>query len=148
MVTGADDIEIVAMGDLMLDRLEQSRAQLREAIPTAYKVDDEHAFTGFDAYQRVVESDVDVVILATPPGFRPAHLRAAVDAGKHIFTEKPVAVDPVGFRSVLASADLARQKNLAVVAGTQRRHDPRYVEVMRRIHDGSRANQYFESMIS
>ena len=137
LVTGAEGIEIVAMGDLMHDRLEQSRAQLKEAIAASYKVDDLHAFTGFDAYQRVIESDIDLVILATPPGFRPAHLAAAVDAGKHIFTEKPVAVDPVGVRSVIATADLARQKNLAIVAGTQRRHDPRYIEIMKRVHDGA-----------
>jgi predicted dehydrogenase len=137
LVTGADGIEIVAMGDLMHDRLEQSRTQLKEAIAASYKVDDLHAFTGFDAYQRVIESDIDLVILATPPGFRPAHLAAAVDAGKHIFTEKPVAVDPVGVRSVIATADLARQKNLAIVAGTQRRHDPRYNEIMKRVHDGA-----------
>jgi predicted dehydrogenase len=137
LVTGADGIEIVAMGDLMHDRLEQSRARLEEAIAASYQVDDLHAFTGFDAYQRVIESDIDLVILATPPGFRPAHLAAAVAAGKHIFTEKPVAVDPVGVRSVIATAELARQKNLAIVAGTQRRHDPRYIEIMKRVHDGA-----------
>src|SRR5690606_15491938 len=130
-------IEIVAMGDLMPDRLARSRAQLAENIPAAYKVDDAHAFSGFDAYEHVLETDIDLVILATPPGFRPLHLEAAINAGKHIFTEKPVAVDPVGVRKVLAAADVAASKGLAVVAGTQRRHDPRYIEIMRRIHDGA-----------
>ena len=134
---GAQGIEIVAMGDLQPDRLARSRRQLAENIAANYKVDDDHAFTGFDAYQRVLESDVDLIILATPPGFRPMQLKAAVDAGKHIFTEKPVAVDPVGIRSVLATADAAQAKGLAIVAGTQRRHDPRYIEIMKRVHDGA-----------
>jgi predicted dehydrogenase len=137
LVTGAQGIELVAMGDLMHDRLTSSRAQLLEAIPDNYRVDDGHAFSGFNAYQSVLESEIDLVILATPPGFRPVHLKAAVAAGKHVFTEKPVAVDPVGIRAVLATAELARQKNLALVAGTQRRHDPRYIETMRRVHDGA-----------
>ena len=77
---------------------------------------------GFDAYKKVLASDVDLVILATPPGFRPMHLAAAVDAGKHVFTEKPVATDSVGVRSVLATYEAAQKKNLAIVAGTQRRH--------------------------
>jgi predicted dehydrogenase len=137
IAAGAAGIEIVAMGDLMPDRLARSRAQLAENIAAQYRVDDAHAFSGFDAYQRVLESDIDLVILATPPGFRPAHLKAAIDAGKHIFTEKPVAVDPVGVRAVLGAADVAASMGLGVVAGTQRRHDPRYIEIMSRIHDGA-----------
>jgi len=137
IAAGAEGIEIVAMGDLVPDRLAKSRAQLAENIPEQYRVDDARAFTGFDAYQRVLETDIDLVILATPPGFRPVHLQAAVAAGKHIFTEKPVAVDPVGVRAVLAAADSAAGKGIAVVAGTQRRHDPRYIEIMRRVHDGA-----------
>jgi myo-inositol 2-dehydrogenase / D-chiro-inositol 1-dehydrogenase len=137
LVGGAQGIEIVAMGDLMPNRLEQSRRTLAQRIAPQYKVDDAHAFTGFDAYKKVLESDIQMVIMATPPGFRPAHLKAAVEAGKHIFTEKPVAVDPVGVRSVLQTAELAAQKGLAVVAGTQRRHDPKYIEAMKRIHGGA-----------
>jgi predicted dehydrogenase len=79
---------------------------------------------------------VDLVILAAPPFFRPQHLRAAVEAGKHIFMEKPVAVDPAGARSVISSADLAAQKGLAIVAGTQRRHQAHYLEVMKRVQGG------------
>jgi predicted dehydrogenase len=85
----------------------------------------------------VIDSGVDLVILATPPGFRPAHLAAAVAAGKHIFTEKPVAVDTAGVRSVLATYEAARQKNLAIVAGTQRRHQAEYLEAIQRIQDGA-----------
>jgi myo-inositol 2-dehydrogenase/D-chiro-inositol 1-dehydrogenase len=107
IVKGNQGVEIVAMGDLVQDRLAKSRSALAEEAGAQYKVDDAHAFVGFDAYQNVLASDVDLVILATPPGFRPAHLKAAVEAGKHVFMEKPVAVDPVGVRSVFASSDLA-----------------------------------------
>jgi predicted dehydrogenase len=130
-------IEVVAMGDLMPDRLTRSRAELAKLNLAGYKVTDATAFSGFDAYQRVLQSNVDLVILATPPGFRPAHLAAAVAAGKHIFTEKPVAVDPAGIRSVLATYEAAKQKNLAIVAGTQRRHEAKYLETIDRIHSGA-----------
>ncbi len=136
-VNGSEGIRLVAMGDLMTDRLQESRTRLAEAIGAAYAVDDDHAFSGFDAFRNVIASDVDLIILATPPAFRPQHLAAAVEAGKHVFTEKPVAVDPVGVRSVLASADLAAQRGLAIVAGTQRRHDPKYIATLKRIHDGA-----------
>jgi predicted dehydrogenase len=136
IVTGAEGVEIVAMGDLFPDRLEKSKTQLAKAIGPKLRIDD-RAFVGFEAYRRVIESGVDLVILATPPGFRPAHFAAAIEAGKHVFMEKPVAVDPVGVRQVLAASQLAATKGLAVVAGTQRRHDPKYVEVMRRIHGGT-----------
>src|SRR5207244_13538666 len=85
----------------------------------------------------VMGSKVDVVLLATPPAFRARHLAAAIEAGKHVFMEKPVAVDPVEVRAVIASADLAAQKGLAIVAGTQRRHDAGYRAPMQRIHDGA-----------
>ncbi|GAC1515213.1 MAG: Gfo/Idh/MocA family oxidoreductase [Gemmatimonadaceae bacterium] len=137
LIASSEGVDIVAMGDLFSDRLVTARASLAEKLGSRFRVDDRHAFSGFDAYRRVVESGVDLVILATPPGFRPAHLRAAIDAGKHVFTEKPVAVDPVGVRSVMATSDLAATKGLAIVAGTQRRHDPRYVETIRRINDGA-----------
>ena len=139
---GAEGVEIVAMGDLMADRLAQSRAELRKAVAgnaalaAKFKVTDERCFTGFDACEKVLASGIDLVILATPPGFRPAHLAAAVAAGKHIFTEKPAAVDAAGVRSVLATCEVARQKNLGIVAGTQRRHQTRYLETIKRLHDG------------
>src|SRR5438034_11481036 len=101
------------------------------------KVDDRHAFTGFDAYQKVLESKIDLVLLATPPAFRPQHLAAAIEAGKHVFMEKPVAVDPAGVRSVIATSEHAAEQGLAIVAGTQRRHDIGYQAVMQRIHDGA-----------
>jgi len=136
------DVVLMAMGDLFPDRLARSRQNLAQRAAESpefaakFKVTDGMAFSGFDAFQKVLATDIDLVILATPPGFRPAHLAAAVAAGKHVFTEKPVAVDPVGVRSVIASADLARAKGLALVAGTQRRHDPAYRATIERIHDG------------
>lgn len=138
-----EDIEIVALGDLMPDRLAGCRETLDElaaedaSFAAKYKVTDEMTFTGFDAYQKVLATDIDLVMFATTPGFRPMHLEAAVAAGKHIFTEKPVAVDAAGIRSVLATFDAAMQKGLAVVAGTQRRHAPNYREIIGRIHDGA-----------
>jgi predicted dehydrogenase len=130
------------MGDLFPDRLERARANLakiasEDAMVAKQQGDAETLFSGFDAYQKVLATDIDLVILATPPGFRPVHLAAAVAAGKHIFMEKPVAVDAAGVRSIIASAAAAKSRSLAVVAGTQRRHDPAYMEVMRRVHDGA-----------
>ena len=143
MRAGGEGIQIVAMGDLFPDRLERARANLAKVAsedPIAakqFKVTPETLFSGFGAYEKVLAADIDLVILATPPGYRPVHLAAAIAAGKHVFMEKPVAVDPMGIRSVIASAAAAKAKNLAIVAGTQRRHDPAYLEVMRRIHGGA-----------
>ncbi len=135
-LTADPHVSIVALGDLFQDRLDACRNKLADC-ERPQTVSPGSCFVGFDAYLGVLSCDVDIVILATPPGFRPLHLWAAVEAGKHIFTEKPVCVDPVGGRSVIATAELASQKGLAIVAGTQRRHDPAYVELMRRIHDGA-----------
>jgi myo-inositol 2-dehydrogenase / D-chiro-inositol 1-dehydrogenase len=136
-------VELVALGDLVPDRLAKCRAELARAagenadFAAKYKVTDDRCFTGFDAYRKVLASDIHLVILATPPGFRPAHLAAAVAAGKHIFAEKPVAVDAVGVRSVLATYDLARQQGLGIGVGTQRRHQADYLATIQRIQDGA-----------
>jgi len=129
-------VEIVALADLFQDRIDWCLEKLAE-LGDKVQVPPERRFVGFDAYQGVLACDLELVILATPPGFRPRHLRAAVEAGKHVFMEKPVAVDPVGVRSVMVSSDLAREKGLAIVAGTQRRHDPGYIETIKRIHGGA-----------
>ncbi len=134
-VSSSSGVKLVAMGDMFPDRLAAARENLSK-LGDKVEVHDDHCFTGFDAYQKVIASDVDLIILATPPGFRPIHLKAAIDAGKHVFTEKPVAVDGPGIRSVLESAKKAKEKNLAVVAGTQRRHEAGYVAVMKAVHDG------------
>ncbi len=133
----SEGVELVAMGDLFQDRMEESKGQLEERLGESFKVDQDHTFLGFDAYEKVIASDVDLVIFATPPAFRPTHLRAAIEAGKHVFIEKPVATDPTGIRSVMESAEMADKKGLAIVAGTQRRHDPAYRAAMKRIHDGA-----------
>ncbi len=135
-VESAPGVQITALGDLFEDQADRSRELLKEAIGDALKVTDATVFSGFDAYQHVINSGVDMVILATPPGFRPQHLKAAVEAGKHVFMEKPSNVDPVGAHSVIASGELARQKGLSIVAGTQYRRQPSFVEAIKRIHDG------------
>ncbi len=130
-------IRLVAMGDVFADRVADSRKRLAEQHGEAATVRDDHVFTGFDAYEKVLATDINYVILATPPGFRPQHLEAAIAAGKHIFTEKPIAVDAPGVRKVMALADEAAAKNLCIIAGTQRRHQHGYVDTMQRIHDGA-----------
>ena len=136
-VKSSENVEIYAMGDAFKDRLDSSRAALKDALKDKLNVTDDRCFTGLDAYKQVLSAGVDMVILATPPGFRPIHFKAAVDAGKHVFMEKPVATDAPGIREVLAAAEVARSKNLSVVAGTQRRHQRSYVETINRIHDGA-----------
>jgi predicted dehydrogenase len=121
-------VEIVAVADLF----ERQAVQARDR----FKVAADKTFWGFDAYQKLLATDVNYVILATPPGFRPTHFAAAVAAGKHIFIEKPVAVDPTGVRSIIASSKVATEKRLSVVAGTQRRHQASYLETMKRLQDG------------
>jgi len=130
-------VEIVALGDLVPDRVESSFKQLMEKFPSRVRVPANRRFTGFDNYQKVCAvPEVNLIVTAAPPGFRPIHLKASIDAGKHVFMEKPVAVDPVGVRSVIASSEAAAKKGLAIVAGTQRRHQKKYLELMRRIKDG------------
>jgi myo-inositol 2-dehydrogenase / D-chiro-inositol 1-dehydrogenase len=123
-------VKLVAFGDIFPKPLETIRARFPE-VPA------EHCFSGFDAYQKVLAlPEVNYVILATPPGFRPMHLRAALEAGKNVFMEKPVAVDGPGIRSVLGSGELAARKGLHIAAGTQRRHQAGYLETIPRLQDG------------
>ncbi|HWP99014.1 MAG TPA: Gfo/Idh/MocA family oxidoreductase [Vicinamibacterales bacterium] len=133
----APGVRLVAMGDLFADRLEQSYQRLSQKYGALVDVPPERRFTGFDAYRHVIASDVNYVILATPPGFRPAHLEAAVAAGRHIFTEKPVAVDATGVRTCLRLHEEAQRRGLGIVAGTQRRHQRGYLETIARLHDGA-----------
>jgi predicted dehydrogenase len=135
-VKSSPGVEIAAMGDLFEDRLKQSLEKLNKDVPTAVKVSPDKCFVGFDAHKRVVQSDVHVVFLTAPPHWRAQHFQAAVEAGKHVFMEKPGGVDPRGIRSVIQTAELAQQRRLSVVAGTQRRHSKKYLETIRRIHDG------------
>jgi predicted dehydrogenase len=131
------DVRIVALGDLFPDRLAQSRSNLTQFDAARATVADSNCFSGFDAYRGVLSTDCDIVILATPPGFRPDHFAAAIAAGKHVFTEKPVGVDGTGIRKVLAAGEEADRKGLCVVAGTQRRHENNYLAAMAKMHGGA-----------
>jgi predicted dehydrogenase len=136
-VHSSPDIVITSLGDLFKDRWEDSLKRLRERLPKeSVAVTPDSCFDGFDNYKKVLASDIDMVILACPPHFRAEHLRAAVEAGKHVFMEKPVAVDPLGVRSVIETAKMAEQKGLAIVAGTQRRHQNHYLEITKRVLAG------------
>ncbi len=131
----AKNVEIVALADLFQHRLEQCRRQLRIA---GVEVPDNRCFTGFDSYEKVLElPEVNYVLFATPPQFRPREFRAAVEAGKHVFLEKPIAVDAPGVRSVLETGKLAEKKGLTVGAGTVRRHSLAERETVKRLREGA-----------
>ncbi len=137
-------IELVAMGDLFQDHMNEAPERIKEnlqkrelPVNDIYRVKPENMFVGFDAYKKVIDSDVDMIILTTPPAFRPLHFRAAVKAGKHVFVEKPVAVDPVGIRSFLETGKMAQDKGLTIVAGTQMRRFEPMQEAIKRLHDGA-----------
>ena len=130
----AKNINIVSLADTFPDRLSRCREQLKKV---GIGVEDKYCFTGFDAYKKLLDiGEINYVILSTPPHFRPLHLRAAIDAGKNVFIEKPCAVDATGVRSVIESGEMAKEKNLAIGAGTQRRRENSTKEIIRRIHDG------------
>ncbi|CAN5430139.1 Gfo/Idh/MocA family oxidoreductase [soil metagenome] len=131
-------VRLVAMADAFKDRLDESYDNLKKKYPDKERMDvpEEHRFTGFDGYKQAIAL-ADVVILATPPGFRPIHFEEAVNAGKHVFMEKPVATDAPGVRKVLEMAEVAKQKNLNVLVGLQRHYQLLYLEMMKRVHDGA-----------
>ncbi|MBI5384517.1 MAG: Gfo/Idh/MocA family oxidoreductase [Verrucomicrobia bacterium] len=147
------NVELVAMGDVFEDALQNSLRNLsrrpsppKEGTPAPdpktiiadrVKVAPDKCFVGLDAYQKVINSGIDVVLLASPPGFRPEHLKAAVAAGKHVFCEKPMATDAPGVRSVIESAKAAKEKNLALVAGFCWRYELGRREFFKRVHDGA-----------
>jgi myo-inositol 2-dehydrogenase / D-chiro-inositol 1-dehydrogenase len=153
-------VKLWALADAFSDRIEQCldgvqrglageprrrrtlRAAKRPAVKASEKIDvpKERQFVGLNAYRKAIESGVDIVLLAEPPGFRPQHFEYAIRAGKHVFMEKPVATDPVGIRRVLAAAEEAKKKNLKVGVGLQRRHQPSYHEAIQRIRDDAIGN--------
>jgi predicted dehydrogenase len=135
-LSAAANTKLVALADVFKDRVDTAREKLKQLRGDQVDVSDDRCFVGLDAYEKVIASDANYIILATPPGFRPIHLEAAIAAGKNIFTEKPVAVDGPGIRKVLAAADEAQRKNLHIAAGTQRRHQTSYLEAMKRVHGG------------
>ena len=134
-----DGVRLWAMADIDEKRINLSRETLVKAMKSdeLVTVPPERQLLGLDAYQQMMErDDIDVVILTTPPGFRPIHFQAAVEAGKHVFMEKPVAVDSTGVRQVIESARLAKEKGLKVGVGFNRRHSPMHEELIQRLHDG------------
>jgi predicted dehydrogenase len=128
--------KLVAVADAFKDRLEGALNSLKQAHPNSVDVPAERQFVGFDAYKNAI-SLADVVILATPPGFRPMQFEEAVKQGKHVFAEKPVATDAPGVRRFLAAAEEAKRKGLKVGVGLQRHHQPGYIETIQRLHDGA-----------
>jgi len=134
------NVQLVAMADAFEDQLQSSLRNLQrqfESQPERVAVEPDHQFTGFDAYEKLLASPIDLVILATPPGFRPIHFEAAVKAGKNIFTEKPLGVDGPGVRRVLAANEHAKEKNLKIGVGLQRHHQVEYVETIDRLKSGA-----------
>ena len=128
------NLSVVAIGDMFADRLESCRSVLKEKYNQ--DIPDDKCFLGFDNYQKVIDAGVDVVILAAPPAFRAQHFKYAVNAGKHIYVEKPLGVDPVSARSIIADARNAQAKGLCVVTGTQRRSFRCYVESYKLMQSG------------
>ncbi len=147
VLASAPNVKIVAIGDVFEFRTKGARQSLKafadkdeasKKFGNTVDLPDDRCYAGLDAYEKVINTPgVNYIILATPPGFRPPHLQAAVAAGKNIFTEKPVGVDGPGIRKVLAAYEEAQKKGLAIAAGTQRRHQLSYIETMKQVHDGA-----------
>ena len=129
-------VRIVAMADMRLDRIQENSTKLRVKYGDRVAVTDDHMFVGFDAYQKVIELS-DSVIIANAAKFHPMHMMAAIEAGKHVFVEKPHSIDPAGVKVVRAACELAKKKGLSVVSGLQSRYHPGYRETMQRVHDGA-----------
>ncbi|MCF7975284.1 MAG: Gfo/Idh/MocA family oxidoreductase [Phycisphaerae bacterium] len=131
-------VEVIAMADLFESQVRRSRTRLmnEEKYKGRVNIDDDHLFWGFDCHEKLAKCEADLLLMATAPAFRGRQMLAAVNAGKHIFTEKPVATDPEGCRQVMEASRIAKEKGLAIVCGTQRRHELNRVELMKRIHDG------------
>jgi myo-inositol 2-dehydrogenase / D-chiro-inositol 1-dehydrogenase len=132
-----ENVKLVAMADAFRDKLDETYNNLKKIpdIKDLVDVPEDHKFVGFDAYKQAIEL-ADVVLLVTPPAFRPLHYEAAIRAGKHVFLEKPLASDAPGIRKVLETGELAKRKNLKVMVGLQNRYDPDYVELVKRLKDG------------
>ena len=128
------NLEIVALGDVFQDKIDNCKKRLKEEKNV--EVRDEMCFTGWDAIDKVLEQDIDYIICATPPHFRPEHFSKAIAAKKHVFMEKPLGVDPVGLRSVLATTEKAKAMGLSVTTGTQRRHARDYTDIYAKVKSG------------
>ncbi len=131
------DVKLVAMADAFRGSLERSYKAIKKARPERVDVPEERKFAGLDAYQKAIDCDADVILICTPPGFRPMQFEAAVKAGKHIFMEKPLAVDAPGTHRILAANEEAKKKNLMVAVGFHMRHEPNRIEIVQKLRDGA-----------
>jgi len=136
-IKAAPGVKLVAMADVFKDKIDSSLENLKKAVGDKIDVPEDRQFVGLDAFEKVISSNANYIILATPPGFRPIHLKAAVAAGKNIFSEKPLAVDGPGVRSCFETYEEAKKKGLAVGVGTQRHHQAGYVATLKQIHAGA-----------
>ncbi|MDP2324687.1 MAG: Gfo/Idh/MocA family oxidoreductase, partial [Gammaproteobacteria bacterium] len=138
---GNANVKLVAMADILESQLkgslERMKAHGNPEVNTKVDVSPEMCFVGPDAYMEILKTDVDIIIHGTTPYIRPKHIEAIVEAGKHLFTEKPMAVDPAGIRQVIAACKKADEKKLCIVTGTQRRHQKPYVETIKKLQDGA-----------
>jgi predicted dehydrogenase len=132
-----DNVKLVAVADAFEDKAKAAVARLKEKYGDRVDVPGDCIFVGLDAYKSAIAADVDVVLLTTPPGFRPLQYKAAIAAGKHVFMEKPVCVDAGGYRTVMEANKAADETNRKVVVGLQLRHDPKQIETIKRVHDGA-----------
>lgn len=132
-------VEVIALADLFENKVRGTKSGLEKdkKFEGRIKIDEDHLFWGFDCHEKLAKCEADLLVMATAPAFRGRQMMAAVKAGKHIFTEKPVATDPAGCREVMVASRLAKEKGLAIVCGTQRRHEFNRVELFKRIHDGA-----------
>lgn len=142
LMQGSQNVDLVAMGDVFEDKLEGSLRKIREhkdypSFEKRIAIDPEHHFVGFDSFRKVLASDIDIVMLCTPPGYRPEHFEAAINARKHVFCEKPFGTDPVGVRRFMAAAKKSEELKLTVMSGAQRRHDRNYVQTVDKIRNGA-----------
>lgn len=129
------NLQITALSDIFQDRVDNCRKELREK--KEIEIPDENCHSGFDGYKKLIESDINYVIIATPPYFRPEHFKAAIEARKHVFMEKPLAVDPVGARSIMSTAKQADAAGISIVTGTQRHHQRDYIEIYKMVMEGA-----------
>ena len=137
MINGNDNVQVIALADVFEDRVEGARAQFEGMDNPKIAINPEYCFAGLDAYKKICETDIDILIEGSLPYCRPYHIEAAVDAGKHIFTEKPAASDSPGIRQMLDAVRRHKEMGLSFVAGTQRRHQQEYVQTVEKIHDGA-----------
>ena len=141
ILQGNENVKLIALADVFQDKVDSKRKQFEnhrdDRVRTKVDIDDDHCFAGLDAYEKILETDIDIVIEGTLPYNRPKHIEAIVGAKKHLFTEKPSAVDPEGIRKVIAAAEKAKEFGLSWVAGTQRRHQKVYQETVKKIQDGA-----------